>query len=58
MMSLLKRVLRQLGLLEGVRRFKSRGIRAPIQDLRYRIFGAPDGLPISPDGLTGLLRAA
>jgi len=55
MMSPLKGVLRQLGLLEGVRRFERRGIRAAIQDLRYRIFGAPDGLPIPPPRLHALI---
>ena len=55
MMSPLKGVLRQLDLLEGARRFKSRGIRAAIQDLRYRIFGSPDGLPIPPPRLHALI---
>jgi SAM-dependent methyltransferase len=57
MMALAKGIVRRLGLLEATHHFERR-IVTTYRDLRYRILGAPDGLPIPPRRLYALIVGA
>jgi hypothetical protein len=48
-------VLRRLHLLEPVRRLRMLGVRAAGRELRDKVFGAPDKLPLPPQRLHDLV---
>lgn len=52
---LAKTVLKSVGLLDPLRQARVLGWRRAGRDARYRLFGAPDGLPIPPLHLRGLI---